>query len=175
MLPTLGAVGSDKLDASTPCSEWSVQALINHNIRVALFFHSMMSSGELEPKSMFDVGGPLPSEGALAAFEASTSKVLEAIKVTGALEKVIDTPFGQMPVGSFLMFPFLDIVLHKWDFAKATGQNTSMDSSLAEASYNVLAPVIEDVRKGGAFEPGVQVPITASIQNKLLGLAGRQP
>ncbi|MEE9248730.1 MAG: TIGR03086 family metal-binding protein [Dehalococcoidia bacterium] len=175
MLPILGGVG-DKLGASTPCSEWNVQALIMHNIKTAQFAHSILTgTGDADPGSMMAVDGPLPSEGALAAFEASTNKVLEAIKVAGALEKVLDTPLGQMPAGHFLMIPFGDIVIHKWDLAKATNQDTSLDSSLAEECYHALAQEIEGGRKAGLFGPEVQVPITASVQVKLLGLSGRQP
>ena len=176
MLPILGGVKSEQFGASTPCSEWNVQALINHNLNVAAFLQDRVTqTGALDYGSMMTVDGPLPPEGARDAFEAGTSKVLEAIKVAGTLEIVVDTPFGQMPVGQFIMFPFLDIVVHKWDLAKATNQDTSIDGSLAEVCYNVLTPVADDARKGGAFGPEVQVPITASIQDKMLGLSGRQP
>ena len=73
------------------------------------------------------------------------------------------------------MFPFLDIVIHKWDLAKGTDQDTSIDSSLAEVSYAALSHAIEGARPAGAFGPEVQVPMSAGIQDKLLGLSGRQP
>lgn len=73
------------------------------------------------------------------------------------------------------MFPFADLMLHKWDLAKATNQDTSLDSSLAEACYNSLMHRIERGREAGLFSPEVTLPITASIQDKLLALTGRQP
>ena len=73
------------------------------------------------------------------------------------------------------MFPFLDIVIHKWDLAKGTNQDTSIDSSLAKVSYAALSHAIEGARQSGAIGPEVQVPMSASIQDKLLGLSGRQP
>ncbi|MFQ5934435.1 MAG: TIGR03086 family metal-binding protein [Dehalococcoidia bacterium] len=176
MKPILGGITPDHLDAPTPCREWNVQAVINHNLKVAQFAHAVLTGAEgADPMSMNAVDGPLPSEGALAAFEAGTNGILEAIKAAGALEKLLDTPFGQMPAGNFLMLPFGDIVIHKWDLAKATSQDTSLDSSLAEACYNAMLPQIEGARQAGFFGPEVHVPINASIQDKLLGLSGRQP
>ena len=130
-----------------------------------------------ETRSENRVGGALPAEGAVSAFETATNGVLQALKSPGAAEKVVDTgmPMGSAPAGQFAMFPFMDIVVHKWDLAKATNQDMSLDSSLAEAAYNALSPAIDGARQGGAFGPEVQVPINASIQDKLLAISGRQP
>ncbi|MCH8279652.1 MAG: TIGR03086 family protein [Chloroflexi bacterium] len=176
MLPILGAVKADQLSGATPCSEWNVQNLINHNIKVAEFIYDVIAeTGTADPSVMRAVNDPLPEEGAEAAFQAATARVLEAIKASGKLEKVLDTPFGQMPAGHLLMIPFGDIVLHKWDLAKATGQNTSIDSGLAEACFAAMSPGIGKARDGGFYGREVLVPLKASIQDKLLGLSGRQP
>lgn len=126
---------------------------------------------------MFAVNGPIPGGDAVAAFEAATKSVLGALKAPGTVEKVVETgmPTGPMPAGRFAMFPFLDIVIHKWDLAKGTKQDAAIDSSLAEVSYAALSHAIEGARKSGAFGPEVQVPMSASIQDKLLALSGRQP
>jgi len=42
---------------------------------------------------------------------AGTAKVLGLLK-TGDIERVMETPFGTMPLSSFIMFPTLDIVIH---------------------------------------------------------------
>ena len=150
--------------------------VVNHQILVAqLVYDVIAETGAADPSVMDAVKDPLPSEGARAAFEAGTARVLEAIKATGKLEKVLDTPFGQMPAGHFLMIPVSDIVIHKWDLAKATNQNTSIDSGLAEVCFGVLSQGVEQGRELGFFGSEVTLPISASIQDKLLGLSGRQP
>ena len=176
MVPILGGVQPGLLGGSTPCSEWNVQALVKHQLLVAQFVYDVIAeTGAADPSVMDAVKDPLPSEGAQAAFEAGTARVLEAIKATGKLEKVLDTPFGQMPAGHFLMIPFGDVVIHKWDLAKASNQNTSIDSGLAEACFGALSQGIEQGRELGFFRAEVTVPISASIQDKLLGLSGRKP
>ena len=42
---------------------------------------------------------------------AGTAMVLELLK-TGDINRVMETPFGTMPLSSFIMFPTLDIVIH---------------------------------------------------------------
>ncbi len=173
MRDIIAGVRPDQMGSTTPCSEWNVQALINHNIRVSQAFVGMLTgSGGVDP---FDVSGPLPPEGAVAAFEGSTGALLAAIKAPGAVDKVVKAPFGEMPGGQLIMIPFADILIHKWDLAKATGQDTSLDSSMADACHALLAPMMEGMRSGGNFGPAVSVPVSASIQDKLLGITGRTP
>jgi len=174
MIPIIGGVQASQLSGSTPCTDWTVQQLIKHNILVAEWAHRALTGGE--GVDAFAVDGDLPEEGAQDAFVAATNAVLEAIKAPGMLEKVITTPFGEMPAGNFLMLPFGDILIHKWDLAKPTGQDTAMDSSMADACFQVMSPMMEGMREhGGFFGAQVTVPIDASDRDKLLGLCGRTP
>ncbi len=172
MVVIMGGVQASQLTGSTPCSEWNTRQLITHNLKVAEFTHNMLIGGPAVNAS--EVNDPLPAEGARAVFAASTDRVLEAIKAPGVLEKVITTPFGEMPAGNFIMVPFADIMIHKWDLAKATGQDTTMDSSMAQAVQQILTPMLEGNR-GTAFGAAVTVPVNASDRDKLLGLTGRNP
>ena len=85
-----------------------------------------------------------------------------------------------MPLGQIVMFPTLDLTVHKWDLAKGTNQDTSIDSGLAEACYPVAEAAAPGLRQNAdqgmpSFGPEVTVPISASIQYKLLGMSGRLP
>ena len=174
MLPTLAGIKADQLSSSTPCSEWNVQNLIIHNLRVAEFTKGVLSATPVDPGEMFSVAEPIPTEGAEAVFTTTTNAVLATAKSMN-LETVLETPFGAMPASEFLMVPLADLVIHKWDLAKATNQNTTLDSGLAEVCFQVLLPGMEEGREGGFFSAEIQVPMSGSIQDKLLGLSGRQP
>lgn len=174
MIPIIHGVKPAQLSDTTPCTEWNVQQLINHNILVTQFVHGILTGGT--PVNPMEVSGPLLAEGAEDAFRAGSDKVLAAIKASGMLEKMLDeTPFGPMTAGQLIMLPFGDIVIHKWDLAKATSQDTVMDSSMADVCFQVFAPMAEHGRQGGIFGPEVMVPIDASSRDKLLGLTGRTP
>ena len=173
MLPALAGVRADQLSASTPCTEWTVQNLITHNIKMADFIHGTIRGNNTT--NPMEVGDPLPSQGARDAFAAGTTRVLDLLKSTSDLNQVIETPFGPMPIAVFIMFPAMDIVIHKWDLAKGTGQDTSLDSGLSEACFGCVQMGAEDGRQAGIFGPEIKVPLSASIQDKLLAVSGRQP
>lgn len=61
MLPTLEAIKPDQLTAATPCTEWNVQALINHNIKTTSFVQGIIRGNNTIDTG--DVGGPLPQKG----------------------------------------------------------------------------------------------------------------
>ena len=88
---------------------------------------------------------------------------------------VVQTPFGEMPGGQFIMVPIADMIIHTWDLAKSTGQDTTLDAGLAELGFNVMVNVAEGGRQIGAFGAEVSVPESANFQDRMLGLSGRQP
>ncbi len=171
MQSIISGVKADQLTTPTPCTDWNVQALINHNIQVSQFFNNILTGTAL---NSMEVNVPLPAEGAAAAFEAATSGLLATAKTTD-LAKVVEAPFGSMPAGQLLMIPFADMLIHKWDLSNATGQDTSLDSGLAEVCYHVLEGLLAGGRDPNNFADAVSVPASASIQDKLLAITGRQP
>ena len=178
MRPILAGVNSNQLGNATPCTEWNVQQLIGHNITVTAFALGMLQ-GNITVNPM-EVTGDIPAEGAENAFVAGANRVLDFLKSADDLSKVIDTPFGPLPLGQIVLFPTLDITVHKWDLAKGTNQNTSIDSGLAEVCFGVAEAAAEGLRANAAagapsFGPEVSIPISASIQDKLLAINGRTP
>ena len=81
MLPILGGVNAGQLGNTTPCTEWSVQGLMNHQLQVAQYLHTVISeSAPPDPSSMFDLSGPLPSEAIKPPYESAIKKVLDVAK-----------------------------------------------------------------------------------------------
>ena len=162
----ISGVKSRQLGDSTPCSEWNVQALIEH-----LVGGTGMASGSLS-----GAGPEAPAQGMshAAAFDAGAAKVLDSAKAPGVMDKTIPSPMGDMPGGQLLSAFFMDTLVHGWDLAKATGQSTDMPADLAETCYAMFGPMADNWRQSGAFGPRVEVAEDASAQVKLLGAFGRR-
>lgn len=70
----------------------------------------------------------------------------------------------------------LDLLIHTWDLARATGQDDTLDPGLVEALSAMFVPDIPDRgRQIGAIGPAVQVGDDASPQDRLLAAMGRHP
>ena len=62
MLPIIAGVKSDQLSSPTSCSEWDVQALINHNLRVQAFVDTVLKGAPGDPGQLFAVADePIPA------------------------------------------------------------------------------------------------------------------
>lgn len=123
---------------------------------------------------MGQVDHPFASEGVEVSLNSTTDQVLALLKSVD-LEKPVETPFGEMPGGQFIMVPIADMIIHTWDMAKATGQSTTFDNGLAEVGYNVMVMAAPLIRGAGGMGPEIVVPASASFQDRMLGLSGRQP
>lgn len=188
MRSLIAGVKPAQLGDPTPCSEWTVQELLNHNINVARVLEGVLTgagtagaaadpenSPANPPVDPMAVSGPLPPEGAAAAVAAAKAATLNAVKAPGMVEKVLDTPFGPMTAGDMLIAGFGDVLIHQWDLARATNQDFALDDSLAAYCRQVMGGRMEPGRQAGFFGPAVAVPDDSGEGDKLLGLAGRQP
>ena len=169
----IAGVKAEQFGDPTPCVQWNVQELIVHNVKVSQNFHNILTDGE--HVNVFEVSDQLSPDDALAAFEASTGQLLQAAEVRANLEKLVNRRGQQFTGRQLLMGPFSDLLIHKWDLAKATEQDSTLDSAMAEASYGFFLPRMETMRDSGNFGRGISIPITASSQDKLLALTGREP
>ena len=70
---------------------------------------------------------------------------------------------------------FSDQLLHGWDLATSTGQETTMPEGLPEAAYSIIYGRFTDDQRKGVFKPEVAVAPDASAQDRLLAYTGREP
>ncbi len=171
ILPTVAGIGESQLELATPCTEWSVRQLVNHNLAIQGEAAALLRKQEVD--ALPDLNAAFP-DGPESALRNVTQQVLDTLKSID-LDETLDTWFGPMAAGSYVMFPMADLVVHKWDLAKATGQSDHIESSLAEICYQTLAPAAVMARELDICGPEVPVSSTASIHHRLLGMAGRQP
>jgi uncharacterized protein (TIGR03086 family) len=153
----------DNLDAPTACDKWDARALVNHLVEAAQYFAGSAKGEQVSPP------GVEPTESvngnAAQAYEDARRSVLEAYTQDGVIEKT----------GPLLGIALADTVVHGWDLAKGTGQDTTIPDGLAEAAFNVIDGQLTPDRRGEAFKPEVKVGADASPQEKLLAYTGRQP
>ena len=161
----IAGVKADQLNGPTPCGEWNVQALVDHLVGGPGEEAGALSGGATDAPA-----GDSPA----AAYAAGAARTVEAGKAIDPKKKV-QSPFGEMSAAEFMYATVLDTVVHGWDLAKATGQDTTLNEEHVKLIYKTYEPLMEMLRQADAFGPAVAVPDSVSAQDKLIAMMGRQP
>lgn len=69
----------------------------------------------------------------------------------------------------------IDVLIHGWDLAVATHQDTTLDPDLVSACAQIVEPRLDALHASGAFGHSSKVPGDADAQARLLMELGRNP
>ena len=165
-------VTADQMSAPTPCASWDVSALINHMINAPAFFRAGLEGTPPSGGDTDHAAGDF-----LAAYDETSGALLAGFQAEGALEKMLELPFGKMPGAGLMGMAVNDTFTHAWDLAKATGQSTDLAPELAEAILAQARQSIQDSFRGpeGApFGEQTEVADDACAADRLAAFLGRE-
>ena len=171
----IDGVAGDQLHGSTPCADFDVALLLRHMLGVAVRIGGI-GRGEQQT-----VGAPevtaAPGFNWSAAFNRARQEARDAWSDAGILDRDLVLAFGTFP-GRFVARMYaLEMVIHAWDLAAATGQLDRLDPELAEtslpAAHEMITPELRDPKTSFAAE--VAVAADAAPYDRLAGFLGRDP
>lgn len=165
----LANLNEGDLDKQSPCASWKVRDVVQHLVDGGDFFVSA-------------VGGEAPSAAAnadcAAAFDQASATILAAFNQPGALDTMVDLPFGRMPGSVLVGIATTDTFTHAWDIAKATGQSTDIDPEFAAELLARAQASIPDAMRGedgvAMFGPKREAPAGSSTADQLAAFLGRE-
>ncbi|MDQ4130431.1 MAG: TIGR03086 family metal-binding protein [Actinomycetota bacterium] len=159
---------------ATPCEDWDVRELVNHNVRENWWACELLAGRSIE-----EVGdrfeGDLLGDEPLEAYEGSAEAVRRAVAPLDDLDSSVQVSYGPVPARQYLEHRYVDLVVHGWDLAVATDQDARIPPELAESAYETMSAQRELVREIDGFGPEVEVTDDVDVQTKLLALLGRNP
>ncbi|MER7330731.1 MULTISPECIES: TIGR03086 family metal-binding protein [unclassified Micromonospora] len=170
--PTVAVVrgiADDQLDLPTPCREYAVRDLLNHLFEVVVNFQSLAAK---RPVEWADKPDHL-TDGWRDRFEAETRRLVDAWSDPSTLEGV--SPGMGLPQATVGGMVLLDLTVHGWDLAVATGQPYRPAPETTAALHELVGQLGPQARKMGVFaEP---VPGAADLPefDRLLCHTGRDP
>ena len=138
------------------------------------FFGASMSAGKAPdsaPETDFTEGD------VLAAYDGGIKLSLDAFGAPGALEKMVELPFGTFPGGAFLGLAMTDTLTHGWDLARAIGQDTDLAPDLAaELLVGAKASIAPEFRgpEPAPFGPEQRAANDATNADRLAAFLGRR-
>ena len=168
----VAGVKPDQMSDATPCEDYDVRALLNHLVGGNFWVAPLV-----EGKTIEQVGdrydGDVLGDNPLAAYESSAEAAAAAFNSPGAMEKPVAVSYGPVPGEIYAGHRFIDVLIHGWDLAKATGQGAQLDAELVDACRQVVEPQAELLSGSGMFGTQQDVPPDADGQTKLLAMLGR--
>lgn len=134
----------------------------------------------LAGRTMADVGedmyqGDLLSDDPKRSFSTIADKACAAAEALDDPDRIVHCSFGDYPAREYLcqINSFRGLRAH--DIAQVIGADTTLPDHLVQGLWEELLPREEEWRTYGVFPARVEVPADAPLQDRLLGLTGRQP
>ena len=134
----------------------------------------------LAGRTMDDVGrtaydGDLLGDEPRAAFHSIVERGVAAAQDFTDFDRVMHFSYGDFPAREGLWHVICFRGLRAVDLARVVGVDETLDADLVQAMWDEFLPQAEVWRAMGVFGPAVPVAPDAPLQERLLGLTGREP
>ena len=170
----VGNVPRNALDTPTPCGDWDLRTLLNHTILWTSYSAERRAHGESVAEELMNKDFTADP----GFREDYARQIGQAVRAWSAPEawagtrNVMGDATPAADVGAMLL---MEVGLHGWDVARATGQEFTVDDRTAEALEDVVSAQAELFRKYQGFADAVEPPKDATAFERALTLSGRDP
>ncbi len=175
----LDGVRDEHLAGPTPCEKWPVVQVLNH-------LHGLSVAFTLgAQKKPLPVDGPAPEPVAelpsnwRSELPRALDELARAWTDPQAWQGMTKVGGVDMPGEICALVALDEVVVHSWDVAVATGQGIEVDPAVAETLLQFWSA--QDADEGDLplrqviFGEIVEVPRSAPVFQRVLGLTGRDP
>ncbi len=169
----LAAVPSDRWLSPSPCEGWAAVDVAGH-VTAGLLVVELRAAGRPLPQDDPDwreVAGADP----LASWREVRARMTAEL-TPAALDRRVPLAMGiEMTVREWIEQYPLELLVHTWDLARATGQTVVLPADLVDAALETAKAMAPRGREAGMLGAEVPVPGDADSQARLLALFGRDP
>jgi uncharacterized protein (TIGR03086 family) len=162
------------LDAATPCGDWDLRTLLNHTILWTAYSAERRAHGESVAEDLMNKDFTA-DPGFGEDYARQIGQAVKAWADPRAWEGEIGVMGDATPAADVGAMLVMEMVLHGWDVAKATGQEYVLDGAAAEAVRDIVEAQAELFRKYQGFADVVPTPDNATAFDRALALSGRDP
>ena len=174
MTTVLEQVPRTRLDAPTPCHDWTIRELLRHVVRQNLRNFAASARGEMP-----DWAAPPAELGDewIEDYRQGAHALLETWR-TADLDESVPMPGGaQAPLRGRADQQIAELAVHSWDLTRAAQLPVTLDMEIAEHalawSRQMLQPQFRG--HGKAFGEEVTAPVDAPAYDRLVAWFGRDP
>lgn len=165
----IARVRLDQWFAPTPCTDWTVRALVGHLIGMNRVFIALLA-GQAPPQR--PAVGHVERD-PVGAYRDTAAALLSAFTAPGVLDHEYQGPLGSATGAERLQIRLYDLLAHGWDLARATGQRAELPDDVAEQSLAFACTQVSEHSRPGRFGPAQGIDERASAIERLVAFLGR--
>jgi uncharacterized protein (TIGR03086 family) len=165
-------VRGEHLHNQTPCTDWDLQALLNHLVAEILWIPDMAAGKTIAQVGNKYEGDVLRGDAVQALTDASKAAMAA---ISSRMADIAHLSYADVPMAAYLKEIAADVVIHTWDVAQGLHSTLLLDDGIVAAVYKNTLPRLDEYAASGLFAAPVSVSDDADLQTKLLGLVGRRP
>ena len=162
----INGVAASAWQSESPCDGWTAIDIVRHVVET-----------ERDFLARFDIS-VATGDDPVADWPTTCAAMRAVLRDPRMAARSYDGYFGPTTIAETIdTFYALDLLVHAWDLARATGQrhNEALDAADIAHARSALAPMGDVVRSPGIFGPAIDVPTDASPQDSFLAWTGRHP
>ncbi|MFF7196246.1 TIGR03086 family metal-binding protein [Streptomyces sp. NPDC008079] len=167
-------ITDDQLTGPTPCPDYDTRTLINHWVAYTGLGMELRARKEPHPADLGERDFTA-EPGWAAAYARQLDRAADAWADPAAWEGELDMGGMAMPAKDIAGMLFMELLLHGWDVAKATGQEFRADEKSGALLLAVVREQAEMFRQYKGFAEPVEPPAGATDFETAVALSGRDP
>ncbi len=157
-------VSGNQWEQMSPCEGWNARDVALHAAGVLRMVEAA-ATGAAAPEVSGDPA---------AAWGSARDAVLEVLDHDGVLQKVVPSPFGEMPIDGLIGILFVDTLTHTWDLARAVGGDERLAPELVSAAHEQMKPLDAAIRGANYFADKIPEAAGDDAQTAFLKFLGRK-
>lgn len=175
----ISQIKDDQLDTTIPekmgwRSQQTVRAVMNGLAYENACVPDVLA-GKEKQKSNEEFDGDLLGDDPQGNYTKYSDAANTAAKNLDDPGRIVHISYGDFPAKDYLHDIIIQRGLSAYDLAKFIGIDTKLPDDLVQGLWDSIEPAAEYLRSIGVFKAEVAVPKTAPLQDRLLGLTGRDP
>ncbi|TQF74883.1 TIGR03086 family protein [Rhodococcus spelaei] len=164
---TVEKVPADGWENPSPCEGWTARDVVRHVVET--------QSYPLTPAGLKLPAVPEVDVDPVGAWTQTRDAVLAILDDPELASREYEGQLGRTSVAAtFGTFFCFDLVVHRWDLARATGSDEEIPADDLALARGFADQAGEQIRTPGVCGPAVEVAAGANEQTRLLGWLGRR-
>lgn len=153
----------------------TLREIINYHAYDDAWVPDMLAGRTMAEAGADKFDGDLLGDDPKARFAAIVAEACSAAEALDDPDRTVHCSFGDFTAREYLWQINSFRALRAHDIAQVVGVDSRLPDDLVRGVWEEVEPHAEEWRSFGVFGPRVEVPEGASLQDRLLGLTGRQP